>query len=174
MNDLFARTGIILEHLLNQSTLNGDVKAEGLRLAAELKVARDDIGRRIDERVQAAVEAVVGRLEALEAGKRAADAVVFSRANLSSLEGASDDPAEMERLWEVFNGADPARFDHDADGTPGGSTPAAPTDVVSEMTVAQLKAALDEKGIGYPSDARKADLQGLLAAASGPETVSGT
>lgn len=192
MNDLFARSAIALEHLLSASTVHGPAKEETLRIIAELRDAPDNFGARVEERVRALAEQMDGRVTALEAGKRHSDAVVFSNANAASLgvsaAGVSDE--ERARLRDLFNGADPAAFDHDGNGQPGGSVPSLPTpeptpapvsvgdEAPGEMTVAELKAALDDKGIGYPSSARKADLQALLDESditrTGDDTLSGT
>lgn len=199
MNDYFARIGSVLAVLVTQSTLNGDFKQEALRLCDELRKAPDDFATHVAEQVGKAAEEVHGRLAALEEGKRRADAVVFSGPLTSILTGDAVGISEEDRLAmrELFNGADPAAFDHDGDGFPGGSLPQDPEqtmpeadtlsapaggdtisapDVISTeplavdaLTVAQLREELDSRQVGYPSDARKADLQKLLNEALAPE-----
>ena len=66
-------------------------------------------------------------------------------------------------LLQANAGADPAKFDHDGDGAPGGGLPAAPTDDPAAMTAVQAKAWLDANGISYKSTARVAELRELVA-----------
>lgn len=46
---------------------------------------------------------------------------------------AASDPAA-----NAFNGADPAAFDHDHDGKPGGSTPAEPSEIAERQLAVVL------------------------------------
>lgn len=172
MSDYFARIGRVLEAMVAVSTINGDLRAEANLLIAELKAAPDTLTTAVEDRVRAATEAIAGRVGVLEQGRERVDAIVFSNAGRGVLlgdAGPSDD-AEKARLRELFNGADPAKFDHDGDGQPGGSTPApAPaTDfptgaAIDEMTVAELKVELAARDIPIPAKASKTDLQNLLA-----------
>ena len=214
MDDVFARIGLALQHLLHQSTVHGPEREEVARLAAELKefegkinAAIDErINAALDERIRAAVEAVEGvitakidqNLQNLAATLETA-AIPFqpeptappppepvvepepvepvpppTTGNIPAAppEGADtvtapsgDDSLESTDPDDTFNGADPDAFDHDGKEGPGGSEPNPPTDDPDMMTVAQLKEALDEKGVAYASDARKAELQDLLKAA---------
>lgn len=192
MNDLFARVGVALQHLLEGSTLNGDVKADGLRLAKELQSAEVDINALVSERVRAEVEAITGRVAAVEGESRRTKDVLFSTETVAALDAALEHrPETREALAAIFeertlsvqepasepqpdpeiivtNGAEPNIFDHDGDGSPGGSEPRPPTDNLVEMTVAQLKEALDDLEVGYAASAKKAELQELLENATAP------
>lgn len=64
MNDVFARIGLALTHLLNQSTVHGPAREEVDRLSLELQTFESGITAIIDARVQAAVEKIQGELEA--------------------------------------------------------------------------------------------------------------
>ena len=165
MSDYFARIGRVLEALVSVSTINGDVKSDALALCAELKSASDNLTAAVEERVRAATETLAGQVSVLEQGRERVDAIVFSNAGRGVLLGDAgpSDEAEQARLRELFNGADPAKFDHDGVGGVGGSAPNPPTQNIDEMTVAQLKSVLDEQGRDYPATAKKADLQNLVA-----------
>ena len=173
MSDYFARIGRVLEALVSVSTINGDVKSDALALCAELKSAPDNLTAAVEERVRAATETLAGQVSVLEQGRERVDAIVFSNAGRGVLlgdAGPSDD-AEQAKLRALFNGADPAKFDHDGVGGPGGSLPAPPARVIDfpagaaidEMTVAELKVELGARDIPIPAKASKIDLQNLLA-----------
>lgn len=190
MNDLFARIGTVLERLLSVSTVNGDARTEALRLCQELQSAPDDIAKQIDARVEANIEAAVGRLAALEQGKRQTDAIVFSTSNAKSLGLPVPEPTkdEHDRLRELFNGADPAMFDHDGDGRPGGSlpepapnpepaadpapepapkeepAPAPEPPTIEAMDREELKALADLAGIEFAANIGTEKLRALVAA----------
>lgn len=216
MNDVFARIGLALQHLLDQSTCHGPAREEVARLATELQAFKEGVGALIDDRVRAAVEEAEGRVnstingsfEALASALEAAE-IPFTPPQAGTLPppapepapepGPSTEPAPVggentdsggigtdtvvsvggsdtipavagaDSLAgtsdQAFNGADPAAFDHDGDGSAGGDTPNPPTDDPDLMTVAQLKAALDAKGVSYPSGALKAELVELLKGA---------
>lgn len=55
---------------------------------------------------------------------------------------------------------------HEADVTP---EPEVEPDPYEHLSVAELKAELDDIGVDYPSSAKKAELQALLAEAEAPE-----
>ncbi len=170
MSDYFARIGRVLEALVSVSTINGDVKSDALALCAELKSAPDNLTAAVEERVRAATETLAGQVSVLEQGRERVDAIVFSNAGRGVLLGDAgpSDEAEQARLRELFNGADPAKFDHDG---VGGSLPAPPAPVIDfptgaaidEMTVAELKVELGARDIPIPAKASKIDLQNLLA-----------
>lgn len=62
MNDVFARIGAALTHLLSQSTVNGSQRDEVERLATELQQLETNMDTIVTERVQAASEALEGKL----------------------------------------------------------------------------------------------------------------
>lgn len=170
MSDYFARIGRVLEALVSVSTINGDVKSDALALCAELKSAPDNLTAAVEERVRAATETLAGQVSVLEQGRERVDAIVFSNAGRGVLLGDAgpSDEAEQARLRELFNGADPAKFDHDGVGGPLPAPPAPVIDfptgaAIDEMTVAELKVELGARDIPIPAKAAKADLQNLLA-----------
>ncbi len=180
MEDLFARIGRALELLTGNSTLNGEQREECVRLATELQQTDETINRIVSDRVQAAADDHGGRLAVLEQAKLHTDTVVFSKANLLALEASGDDEEELANIRRVFNGADPALFDHDGDGAAGGSEPAPATDDPAQMTIAQATAWLDENSVDHKGVTKVADLRDLVAASQkslttgqGSETVSG-
>lgn len=104
MDDLFARVGSVLETLLNQSTLSGDVKTEGLRLAAELQSAPVDIAALIEDRVRAAVEQFDGRVAAAEDAIRVTRTTLFDTTTVAALDAALEHrPEAREKLGELFS-----------------------------------------------------------------------
>ena len=82
MNDYFARIGLALEELAGDTA-----SAATLALIAELKASRDNLTVAVNERVQAAAEALAGRLDALEAQRAKTDTVVFSTSMIGALLG---------------------------------------------------------------------------------------
>jgi hypothetical protein len=180
--DYFARIGLVLRDLTENSTLNGDKKAEALRLAAELEAASDDLVTIINDRVRATTEAQDGRIVVIEESRAKIEAVVFSTSNAASLglEVPAPTDEEKARLKDLFNGADPRLFDHDGDGEPGGSEPAADTEDPDQMTVAQATEWLDAHEIDHKGVTLRDDLRQLVREAqvvpdeAGPDTASGT
>lgn len=160
MEDLLARVGLVLSHLIANSTIHGPQKEEAERLAAELQAFPGSINSMVEERVRAHVEAVQGRVDVLEEGKRKADFVVFSNANLESLEANGTDEEELANIRRTFGRPD--KFDRDGDGAPGGSMPAPPTDNPDEMTIAMAEAWLDERGVDRTGVTKRDDLRALV------------
>lgn len=188
MADYLSRIGTALRALTDNSTLNGDVRTEILRLSDELIACEDQFASMIRDRVRAEIEAVSGRLQALEEGKAKADAVIFSTAAAGALGVPGAPPvsdADKERLRDIFNGADPTLFDHDGDGQPGGSLPVEdpepepaaepeptpepapepepePEAVAAEMTIAEAEAWLDAHEVDRKGVTRRDDLRALV------------
>lgn len=183
MKDLFARIGTVLESLLVTSTVHGAARDEANRLVEELKGLDLSIEEVVADRVRAATEGLGGQVQALEEGQGRTSGILFSTAARNALLATTDSEEEHKKLEALFNGANPAAFDHDKDGNAGGSEAHPPTDNPDDMTVAQAKAWLDERQIEYPSGARRDELRELVKSkmpapvtdggTGGPETAAG-
>jgi hypothetical protein len=163
MDDIFARIGLTMGHLLSHSTVEGPARDEAARLIEELKATDVTIHRVVQERVAAEIEALAGKVNSHERKLNQVGAVTFSRANLASLEESGSDEEELVNLRRVFNGADPERFDHDGDGFAGGSLANPPTDDPEKMTIAQAKKWLDDNEVDYTGVTRVDDLRALVS-----------
>lgn len=156
MSDYFPRIGLVLQALVENSTLVA--KADALRLCAELQEADDNLNQVVEERVAARLDEITGRVKAVEDDHRVTKDVVFATdfqdAVLAGVVSGSD---EDKKLRALFNGADPAAFDHDG---PGGS-----------LTKAEIVEALTAAKVEFDPKAKKADLQKLLEAQPAPEAA---
>lgn len=178
MKDIYARVGTVLSHLLAASTVHGPAKQECERLITELMGTDASVDTAVQQRVTAAMDELSGRVAALEQGQDRVRSAVFSGAGQKALlDACGADTAAAEALKGLFNGADPAKFDHDQDGAAGGRAPNPPTDNPDEMTIAQAKAWLDEHGVDHAGLTKVADLRQLVKASmpageAAPQTLT--
>lgn len=162
MSDFLARIGLVLEALVQNSTINQ--KDEALRLAFELQGAEDNFTQSVNERVSAALEKFEGRMSAVEANSEKVRTTLFSTETITALDAAlehrpeareklgklfSDGPAPMPAPVEepsdliiegddtieasAFNGAPEEAFDHDNTGSAGGSTAPDPSEELTAL-----------------------------------------
>lgn len=170
MDDVFARIGLALKHLVHVAPVNDPEREEVQRLATELQAFEGTINELIDQRVQARIDAISGgygaSLDALT------QRVVALETGVAGIADELDPPTSIGST--DITPAEPAPVVEEAPAPEAGSEPlVAPEDMPNKPAIAD--AIVAEGGEVPATDASRADLEAALHDVRGtsPDSLTG-